>query len=163
MLIFAPRFSSASTIRATGIAVIPPSQRPRWPVRQSPQTFPVARRHTRRVATVGVMIRQTKPAARVPICPNIAASVTSIQCFCSPIAGAEFPSLPSALCDLPPSVCKFHNLRFRHASNFRRPGRLFGVLSFLPVRYSSNCGYPVCIFQGTLYRVCLVSSGYAQS
>ncbi len=161
MLILPPGFSSASTIRATGIAVIPHHQRPRWPVRQSPQTFPAARANTRRVATVGVMIRETKTAAGVPICPNIAASVTSIQCFCHHIAGAEFPSLPSALCDSPPQFSEFDYLRFRYASNFRRPAALFGVLSLLPVRYSSNCGYRWCIFQGTLYRVCLVSSGYA--
>ncbi len=163
MLIFAARIFSASTIRATGIAVIPPSSAASWPVRQSPQTFPAARRQHVSVATIGVMIRETKTAARCTNLPNIAASVTSIQCFCSPYCWREFPSLPSALCDSPPSVQRVYYLRFRYASNFRRPGRALRSLSLLPVRYSSNCGYPVVYFSGTLYRVCLVSSGYAQS
>ncbi len=46
--------------------------------------MPVPPRAPCRVAAIGEMVREAKTAARVPICPSMAARVTSIQCFCSP-------------------------------------------------------------------------------
>ncbi len=105
------------------------------------------------------MIREPKPPPGVPICPNIAASVTSSSVSVHHIAGAEFPSLPSAFAIRRHQFSEFDYLRFRYASISAAQAALFGVLSLLPVRYSQTADTRWCIFQGTLYRVCLVHQG----
>ncbi len=132
-------------------------------VRQSPQTFLVARRQHASGCHRWVMIRETKPAARCTNLPNIAASVTSIQCFCSvllalnsqpAISIVRFAAISSASL----TICASGTPVISAAQ-----AALFGVLSLLSDTLQT-ADYPVVYFpRNTLSCLPLLSSGYAQS
>ena len=125
MLIFATSFPAHRRYGQRESPSFRHHQRPRWLSGNRRRHFRQHAANTRRIATVGVMIRETKTAARCTNLPLITSppASPSIQCFCScHIAGAEFPSQPSALCDSPPSVQSL-TICLQYAGNFRRPGR----------------------------------------